>query len=56
MDNRKLFITGQAKLNPEHMYKSSSSTQPLCLLLSFMHHRIASKNNAWVANNIVPLD
>ena len=67
---RKLFITGQAKLNLSTIQlnvwvadilflsvislKGQKITLPLCLLLSVLHNRIPCKHN--VSDNIAPLD
>ena len=66
----KLFITGQAKFNPEYYVWVADNfatdivirliglkvTLPLCLLISFLHNRILHKHDVWAANNLAPLD
>ena len=66
----KLFITGQAKFNPEYYVWVADNfttdtvirliglkvTLPLCLLLSFLHNRIPCKHDVWAADNLASLD
>ena len=66
LSQRKPFISGQAKVGSEHYSVecmddvasliSLKITQPFCLLLSFLHDRIPCKHNAWVPDNLEPLD